>query len=116
MLLPDKQLMLPETFEKRSSHQLQRLTSAFEKLKADNPSVDYEASKSSVTLTLQSAVFDVRVDPQRQSIWLSVPIEGTFEYYYDEHNERWIGWADGHLMEELLARSVLSKVQGYLDL
>mmetsp|Transcript_7385 Transcript_7385/g.13740 ORF Transcript_7385/g.13740 Transcript_7385/m.13740 type:complete len:139 (+) Transcript_7385:569-985(+) len=117
MMLPDKRLVPNEVYEQRAANQLQRLTQAFEKLRADNSAVvSIEGTKSGVKLSVQSEEFTIKTDPQRQTIWLTVPVEGAFEYYYDEGNERWIGWADGHMLEELLARSVLSKVQGYLDL
>lgn len=116
MVLPEKRLMLPEVYTTRSAFQFQRLAFAFEKLKSDNPLVSLETSPTELKLRVMDESFDLKLDPKRQTIWLTVPNDGTFEYYYDEQNERWIGWSDGHMLDELLSRSLLSKVQGYLDL
>lgn len=115
-LLPDKCLLSPENFDELSRSQLQRLTKAFTKLKSDNPFVAFKSSDSTLDIKLKADEYSIQLDSPNQAIVLTIPVEGAFEYYYDQENERWIGWADGHLLEEMLARCVLSKVQGYLDL
>lgn len=113
---PPRQLHDPVHFLALADAYITKVTAALSDLQTDNPAAQLDASKSRAAFTVNGDTFEVAADLRMQVLTVSVPRLGQFRYFYDGDNARWVGEADGHLLEELLVRELMRVTKGYLKL
>jgi len=114
--LPKKQHLEPSQFESISSSYLNKIHSALQKLREDNPDAELEFSPDSIVFTKKNSVLTLKKESQQQYFVLDVPKKGEHKYFYDLDNENWVNETDGHVLDRLIVKELLKNCYGYLDI